>query len=42
MAWQRKLTPDAIYMTKRMFEDIGSLEIKEVKNNVSDDKELTM
>lgn len=42
MAWQRKLTPDAIYMTKRMFEDIGSLEIKEVKNNISDDKELTM
>lgn len=42
MAWQRKLTPNAIYMTKRMFEDIGSLEIKKVKNDVSDDKKLTM
>lgn len=28
MAWQRKLTPDAIYMTKNLFKDIGSLEIK--------------
>ena len=28
MAWQRKLTPDAIYMTKHLFKDIGSLEIK--------------
>lgn len=40
-AWQRKLTPDAIYTTKRMFEDIGSLEIKQVQNNISD-KEMTM
>lgn len=42
MAWQRKLTPDAIYMTKSMFKDIGSLEIKQVQNNVSENKELTM
>jgi len=32
-AWQRKLTPDAIYMTKRMFKDIGSLEIKKVEDH---------
>lgn len=32
-AWQRKLTPDAIYMTKRMFKDIGSLEIKLVEDH---------
>ena len=31
-AWQRKLTPNAIYITKRMFKDIGSLEIKLVNN----------
>lgn len=30
--WQRKLTPDAIYMTKRMFPDIGSLEIVKVND----------
>lgn len=38
MAWQRKLTPDAIYMTKQLFKDIGSLEIKLVQNNVEDKK----
>ena len=32
-AWQRKLTPDAIYTTKRMFKDIGSLEIKKVEDH---------
>lgn len=32
MAWQRKLTPNAIYMTKQMFKDIGSLEIKLVED----------
>ena len=32
MAWQRKLTPDAIYMTKHLFKDIGSLEIKLVND----------
>lgn len=32
MAWQRKLTPDAIRATKRMFEDIGKLE-KSIENN---------
>lgn len=31
-AWQRKLTPNAIYITKRMFKDIGSLEIKLVND----------
>lgn len=40
-AWQRKLTPDAIRTTKRLFEDIGSLEIKLVQNNI-DNKEMTM
>lgn len=30
MCWQRKLTRDAIYMTKKMFKDIKSLEIKKV------------
>lgn len=28
LAWQRKLTPNAIHTTKRLFKDIGSLEIK--------------
>ena len=32
-AWQRKLTPDAIYTTKRMFKDIGSLEIIKVEDH---------
>lgn len=32
MAWQRKLTPNAIYTTKNMFKDIGSLEIKLVQD----------
>ena len=32
-AWQRKLTPDAIYTTKRLFKDIGSLEIKKVEDH---------
>ena len=32
MAWQRKLTPDAISATKRMFVDIGKLE-KSIENN---------
>lgn len=27
LCWQRKLTPDSIYITKRMFEDIGNLKI---------------
>ena len=31
-AWQRKLTPNAIYITKRMFKDIGSLKIKLVND----------
>ena len=31
-AWQRKLSPNAIYITKRMFKDIGSLEIKLVND----------
>ena len=37
MAWQRKLTPDAIYMTKRMFEKKESPEI-----NLVEDHNLTM
>ncbi len=41
MCWQRKLTPDAIYMTKRMFKDIGSLEIKKVYD-CTEDKTITM
>ena len=32
-AWQRKLTPNSIYMTKRLFKDIGSLEIKLVEDH---------
>lgn len=39
--WQRKLTRDAIYMTKRMFKDIGSLEIRKVAD-YTEDKGLTM
>lgn len=39
--WQRKLTPDAIYMTKRMFADIGSLEIRKV-HDYTQEKSLTM
>lgn len=39
--WQRKLTQDAIYMTKKMFEDIGSLEIKLVQNNL-ENKDIKM
>lgn len=39
--WQRKLTPDTIYMTKRMFADIGSLEIKKVYDYTKEDN-LTM
>ena len=41
MCWQRKLTPDAIYMTKRMFKDIGNLEIKKVYD-CTEDKTITM
>lgn len=32
-AWQRKLTPNSIYMVKSMFKDIGSLEIKLVEDH---------
>lgn len=39
-AWQRKLTNDAIYMTKRMFKDIGSLKIRKVADYT--DKSMTM
>ena len=39
-AWQRKLTNDAIYMTKRMFKDIGSLEIRKVADYT--DRSMTM
>lgn len=41
MCWQRKLTPDAIFMTKHLFKDIGSLEIKKVYD-YTEDKSLTM
>lgn len=41
LCWQRKLTPDAIYMTKRMFADIGSLEIKLVHDYTKENK-MTM
>lgn len=39
--WQRKLTPDAIYMTKRLFADIGGLEIKLVHDYTKENK-MTM
>lgn len=32
-AWQRKLTPVAINATKRLFKDIGSLEIKKIEDH---------
>lgn len=41
ICWQRKLTQDAIYTTKRMFKDIGSLEIIKVYD-YAQDKNLTM
>ena len=41
LCWQRKLTPDAIYMTKRMFTDIGSLEIRLVHDYTKENK-MTM
>lgn len=34
--WQRKLTRDAIYMTKHLFKDVGSLEIKKVYDYTED------
>lgn len=41
LCWQRKLTPDAIYMTKRLFADIGGLEIKLVHDYTKENK-MTM
>ncbi len=41
MCWQRKLTHDAIYMTKSLFKDVGSLEIKKVYD-YTEDKNITM
>lgn len=41
MCWQRKLTPDAIYTSKRIFKDIGNLDVRKVANG-TEEKTLTM